>query len=232
LSGILAILIAGLAMRNYAYFSLSPYGQITIDHLVEGAGYICENFVFAYLGVSIPMSINLINPRMIWVGCVALLGSRFISVAVISLFVNCFKKEKVPLSHQIVMTYGGLRGAVAYYLALNLHTPYKDVLQTMTVVLISFTVIGLGSTTNCLLKILNVCCKKDKIIQDEKDVEEEIIPLVGDDDAQSEGARSEGVITRLADYDVNVFRKYLRKEEMKVKDVEKVSEASFRKSHE
>ena len=62
-------------------------------------------------------------------------------------------------------------------------------------------------------------------------MEEEIIPLVGDDDVQSEGARSEGVITRLADYDVNVLRKYLRKEEMKVRDVDKASEASFRKSH-
>jgi sodium/hydrogen exchanger 8 len=39
LSGILAILIAGIIMRNYAYFSLSPYGQITIDHLVESIGY-------------------------------------------------------------------------------------------------------------------------------------------------------------------------------------------------
>lgn len=157
-----------------------------------------------------------------------MLASRFLSVAIISIFVNCFKKEKIPLSHQIVMTYGGLRGAVAYYLALNLHTPYRDVLQTMTIVLISFTVIGLGSTTNCLLKILNVCCKKDKIIQSDKVEEEEIIPLAGDDDVQSEGARSEGVITRLADYDVNVVRKYLRKEERRdVKGVDKASDASY-----
>lgn len=39
LSGILAILITGIIMRNYAYFSLSPYGMITIDHLVEAIGY-------------------------------------------------------------------------------------------------------------------------------------------------------------------------------------------------
>jgi NhaP-type Na+/H+ or K+/H+ antiporter len=53
------------------------------------------------------------------------------------------------------MIYGGLRGAVAYYIALNLHTPYKDILQTATIVIIFFTVIGLGNTTNIVLRILN-----------------------------------------------------------------------------
>lgn len=55
------------------------------------------------------------------------------------------------------MIYGGLRGAVAYYLALNLHTPYKDMLTTATIALILFTVVGMGSTTSIILKILCWC---------------------------------------------------------------------------
>lgn len=39
-SGILAILIAGITMRNYAFYSLSGVGQVTIEHLIEAAGYI------------------------------------------------------------------------------------------------------------------------------------------------------------------------------------------------
>jgi hypothetical protein len=107
------------------------------------------------------------------------------------------------------MTYGGLRGAVAYYLALNLHTPYKDTLTTMTVVLICFTVIGLGSTTNLVLKILNACCKKDKIIVSPED-EEELL-LEDDDDSKSDEAKSEGFISRLEEWDTNVAQKYLRR---------------------
>lgn len=34
-SGILSILICGLLMRNYAFFSLSPFGNVTIDFLTE-----------------------------------------------------------------------------------------------------------------------------------------------------------------------------------------------------
>lgn len=87
------------------------------------------------------------------------MGSRALSVFLVSIVVNRFKTQKIPFSHQIVMIYGGLRGAVAYYLAVNLHTEYKDILQTLTIVLIFFSVIGLGSTTNLLLKLLNCCCK-------------------------------------------------------------------------
>lgn len=35
LSGILAILITGITLRNYAFYSLSPFGQITIEYLIE-----------------------------------------------------------------------------------------------------------------------------------------------------------------------------------------------------
>lgn len=121
------------------------------------------------------------------------------------------------------MTYGGLRGAVAFYLALNLHTPYKDILITLTIVLIFFTVIGLGSTTNCLLKILNCCFPRDKILQDPG--QEETAPFRGDIELESDGERSEGVITRLEDFDVRVAQKYLRKNA--IRDVDKASEVEL-----
>ena len=54
------------------------------------------------------------------------------------------------------MTYGGLRGAVAFYLALRLdNNELKNVIVTMTIILILFTVIGMGSTTTPVLKFLN-----------------------------------------------------------------------------
>jgi hypothetical protein len=109
------------------------------------------------------------------------------------------------------MTYGGLRGAVAYYLALNLHTPYKDTLTTMTVVLICFTVIGLGSTTNLLLKILNACCKKDKIIVIPVDEDEDELLLEDSGDLKSDETKSEGFFSRLEEWDTNVAQKYLRR---------------------
>lgn len=63
LSGILAIFTAGLILRDWP---LSPLGKITVEFFVETAGYISENFVFAYLGISIPlMMVNLQWPLVI-----------------------------------------------------------------------------------------------------------------------------------------------------------------------
>jgi NhaP-type Na+/H+ or K+/H+ antiporter len=116
LSGILAIFVAGLIMRDWTFYSLGPLGKITVEFFIETTGYISENFVFAYLGISIPlMMVNLQWP-LVFIGCFALMVSRTVSVFIVSFVINIFKKERIPFSHQIVMSYGGLRGAVAFYL--------------------------------------------------------------------------------------------------------------------
>ena len=213
LSGILAILAAGITMRNYAFYSLSPCGKITVEYLIETIGYTCENFCFAYLGISVPLMINYVNPYMVLIGCVALITSRFFSIASVALVLNCIRKEKIPFSHQLVMTYGGLRGAVAFYLALNLKdSEYKDQLTTLTIVLILFTVVGLGSTTTCVLRILNKCCERDKILQAVGEDEDDKIFLLDDDLDGRSDVQSEGLITRLESFDENFGKYYLRKD--------------------
>ena len=61
------------------------------------------------------------------------------------------------------MTYGGLRGAVAFYLALQVHNEYSSLIITTTISLIVFTVVGLGSTSTPLLIYLNKKFPEDKI---------------------------------------------------------------------
>jgi len=52
------------------------------------------------------------------------------------------------------MTWGGLRGAVAFYLALKMNSEYKNLIITTTISLIVFTIIGLGGTTKPVIKFL------------------------------------------------------------------------------
>lgn len=138
-----------------------------------------ENFIFAYLGISVPLMINDVDIYYVLVGCVALVVSRFVSVVVIALFVNPFKAEKIPFSHQLVMTMGGLRGAVAFYLALNVSSEYKHLIITTTISIILFTIIGMGSATPFFLKWLDKTCPEDEIIK--KDEEEEASLLNNDE---------------------------------------------------
>jgi sodium/hydrogen exchanger 8 len=83
-SGILCILICGMLMRNYAFYSLSPFGNVTIEYLTECLGLMSENFIFAYLGISVPLMINDINLWYVLIGIVALIVSRFTSVAIVA----------------------------------------------------------------------------------------------------------------------------------------------------
>lgn len=182
-----------------------------------------ENFIFAYVGISVPLMINNVNLAYVGIGVVALLASRFLSVAIVSCCINPFKAEKIPFSHQIVMTIGGLRGAVAFYLALNVSSEYKHLIITTTISLILFTVIGMGSATPFCLKWMNKTCPNDHIIV--KQAEDEVPLANGGEDNYEYGyndyfgdanirdrEHSIGMISQVERIDKNIFQKYLRKD--------------------
>jgi sodium/hydrogen exchanger 3 len=214
-SGILSILIWGILMRNYAFYSLSPFGNVTIEYLTEWLGLMSENFIFAYVGISVPLMINDVNIYYVLVGIVALVTSRFLSVLIVAVWVNPFKKDKIRFSHLLVMTIGGLRGAVAFYLALNVSSEYKHLIITTTISLILFTVIGMGSATPIFIKYLNKKFPEDEIIV--KPSEDEM-PLRGEDGGFGDGGErynprnSIGVFSQAEDIDKNYFQKLFRKD--------------------
>jgi len=165
---------------------------VTIEYGIDTIGNISENFIFAYVGISVPIMMENVKLSLVLLGIVALVVSRAISVFSVSIFVNACRRVKIPFSHQIVLTYGGLRGAVAFYLALQVHNEYSSLIITTTISLIVFTVVGLGSTATPLLIYLNKTFPEDKIFCNEN------VPLAEqeNDDAQIEDdRRSIGVIT-------------------------------------
>ena len=228
LSGILAIFMASIFMRNYAFHSLSPIGQVTVESMIEMTCNVSENFVFAYMGLSVPMTLHTVQFELIGIATVALLVSRTVSVVFTSVIVNSCRKDKVPFSYQAIMSFSGLRGAVAFYLALNVNSEYKNLIITTTIGLIIVTIIGLGSTTTCLLKLMAKYFPDDGIFYNE-DAEDMMMRREGRysglsesmydknfqdeirNDVLSDG-RSLGVITRLEKIDQNYGRKYLRKD--------------------
>lgn len=176
-----------------------------------------ENFIFAYVGISVPLMINDVNIYYVLIGIVALLASRLLSVMIVSICVNPFKTEKITFSHQIVMTFGGLRGAVAFYLALNVSSEYKHLIITTTISLILFTVIGMGSATPFVLKWLHKKFPEDEIIV--KPAEDEL-PLAnnenydfgGEGPSAYDARKSLGVFSKAEEVDKNYLQRYLRKD--------------------
>lgn len=206
-SGILAILILAIVMRNYAYYSMSPFGQITVEFGVEMIGNISENFVFAYVGISVPIMLSNLKIELVLIGCAALVISRAVSIFSVSVLINMFKKVKIPFSHQVVMTYGGLRGAVAFYLALEVHSEFSEMLLTTTISLIIFTVVGLGTTTMPLLLLLNKWFPQDKILLTNSHLDEE----PEEEEEPMDDKKSIGMITKIEQFDDHFIKPALRK---------------------
>lgn len=171
-SGLLAILMMAIIMRNYCFHSLSPVASISIEFLVEMIANMSENFLFCYLGISIPIMFTSAKFSLVLVGIVALLVSWFFSVYITSFVINItnMTKKKIPLSYTLVMTWGGLWGAVAFYLALKMNSEYKNLIITTTIALIVFTIIGLGSTTKMVMYYLIKKFPEDKLLDSEETV--------------------------------------------------------------
>lgn len=159
LSGIMAILFCGIVMSHYTHFNLSPVTQITVQHLFRTAAFVSETCVFAYLGMSIFSYEHKFETSFIVWSIIFCLAGRAFNVFPLSMVVNRFRETKIKMRNQIVMWFSGLRGAIAFALALNLDNSVfsedaRRLLVTTTLVIVLFTVLILGGSTLPLVKLL------------------------------------------------------------------------------
>ena len=156
LSGIMAILFNGVVMSHYAHFNLSPVTQITMQQTLRTLSFIAETCVFAYLGLAIfsfHMKIEL--SLIVWSIILCLLG-RAVNIYPLSYLVNYFREHKISKKMMFVMWFSGLRGAIAYALALHLdfEEEKRRVMVTTTLIIVLFTIIVLGGSTMPMLKVV------------------------------------------------------------------------------
>jgi sodium/hydrogen exchanger 8 len=156
LSGILGVLFVGMTMGHYTHFSLSEVSKITTHQIFRTGAYIAETFCFAYLGLALP----LMTTSFVWplVGCSILLvmASRAVSIFPLAMICNSCREDKISGKNQIVMWFSGLRGAVAFALALSVPSDYHSLIVSTTLMTILFTILVLGGGTWPLLKVLGV----------------------------------------------------------------------------
>lgn len=156
LSGIMAILFAGIVMSHYTHLNLSPVAQITVQQTFRTVSFMAETCVFAYLGLALSSFHHVIEVSLIlWSLALCLIG-RAINIFPLALLANAFRQHKISRKTQFVMWFSGLRGAIAFALCLNLEfePAVRHVLVTTTLVIVLSTVLVLGGLTLPLLKVL------------------------------------------------------------------------------
>jgi Na+:H+ antiporter len=153
LSGPLAIVVAGMLIGNRGRkFAMSEKTRQNLDMFWELVDDILNSILFILIGLEllmIPLSVIYLIVAAISIPVV--IFSRFVSIG-LPLRLLTFK-GKYDFRTLKIMTWGGLRGGIAVALALSLPRGFeKDVIITMTYIVVVFSILVQGLTFKYLIK--------------------------------------------------------------------------------
>ena len=158
-SGVLAVVIAGLISGNVGLAGASPTTKIMLFNLWEYLAFLTNSLVFLLIGLSVDLPQLWENRIAIVVAVLAVLAGRAIVVYGISWLTSLGKgRFQIPSKWRHVLFWGGLRGAISLAMALSLPLalPHRETLQSMTFGVVLFTLLIQGTTTQTLLKKLGL----------------------------------------------------------------------------
>ncbi|CAN9321014.1 unnamed protein product [Alternaria alternata] len=149
MSGIVSLLFCGICLKHYAYHNMSRRTQLTTKFVFQVTSQISENFIFIYLGLSL-----FTDDKLDYT-------SHFLFSSPSLAFAPLRRRgdelvEEIPYSHQVMIYWAGLRGAVGVALAAGLTGNNGDTLRATVLVVVVLTVIIFGGTTARMLEILGI----------------------------------------------------------------------------
>ncbi|XP_011503911.1 PREDICTED: sodium/hydrogen exchanger 3-like, partial [Ceratosolen solmsi marchali] len=159
MSGILSITFCGITMKNYVEANISYKSHTTVKYAMKMLSSSSETIIFMFLGVATVNNNHNWNTCFIVITVILCSIYRITGVMILTTIANQFRLHKLNRVEKFVMSYGGLRGAVAFALVLlidNKHIPLQPMFVTTTIAVIYFTVFFQGITIKPLVKILNV----------------------------------------------------------------------------
>ncbi|KAI0989517.1 hypothetical protein GJ496_002533 [Pomphorhynchus laevis] len=158
-SGIIAITVASMLLRQYVVYNIASDSRITTSYCIRMMSTLSESIIFLFMGLTAIDSMQQFNLGLTLLTVISCIVYRTIGVAIFGSIANTFRVNKLSFIDMLVMSYGGLRGAVAYALTLVLEKdiiPTKSTLLSTTLIVIYFTVFLQGMTIGPVVKALNV----------------------------------------------------------------------------
>ncbi|XP_063919689.1 sodium/hydrogen exchanger 3 isoform X1 [Zophobas morio] len=159
MSGILAITFCGITMKNYVEANISHKSHTTIKYTMKMLSSSSETIIFMFLGVATVSTDHVWNTWFVVLTIIFCSIYRAIGVIIFTAIANRFRLHQLSKVEKFVMSYGGLRGAVAFALVLLISpdiVPLQPMFMTTTIAVVYFTVFFQGITIKPLVKILNV----------------------------------------------------------------------------
>ncbi|XP_042945147.1 sodium/hydrogen exchanger 6-like isoform X2 [Carya illinoinensis] len=163
LSGIVSILFTGIVMKHYTYSNLSEKSQHFVSAFFHLISSLAETFIFIYMGFDIAMEQHSwSHVGFIFFSILFIVVARAANVFSCAYLVNSVRPahRKIPVKHQQALWYSGLRGAMAFALALqsvhDLPEGHGQTIFTATTAIVVLTVLLIGGSTGTMLEALQV----------------------------------------------------------------------------
>jgi len=155
-SGVLAVVAAGLVNGNAGPRGMSPTTRIVVFNFWETGAFLANSFVFLLVGLAIDLSQLITNWKAIGWAILAVLLARAVSIYGFSLF-----GRDILLKWKHILYWGGLRGAIVLALALSLPTQgvfasIRVQLQAMAFGVVLFTLLVQGFSMDWLTRRLKI----------------------------------------------------------------------------
>ena len=183
-SGIISLIGCGIVQKRYAFLNISKTSLYTIKHAVTTLATFSDCIIFLFLGVvtvSRPNDLQWHWGFSLWT-CFLCLIIRFTGVFLLSAILNFKRVKKISIKEQIIIGYGGLRGAVGFSLAIIFYQDdggeLSKIFLTTTLFMVYFTVFLQGGTIKFLVEKLNIEKKKEKVRLISDDVNSKAIDLL------------------------------------------------------
>jgi sodium/hydrogen exchanger 3 len=167
LSGITALVVAGICQRYYTFYSISHEAQHASHHVLKLIASKAEQFVFLYLGINVFLvsgeaDLASESVRRVWGADMVIfaafmlalvMAARLIMVVSMCALANTQRSKKIGLNEMVLMWWAGLRGAMAFALAKDLE---NEMIVSLTIVVVLFTTFVCGCSTAYVVKRLGL----------------------------------------------------------------------------
>ncbi|NP_004165.2 sodium/hydrogen exchanger 3 isoform 1 precursor [Homo sapiens] len=160
LSAILAITFCGICCQKYVKANISEQSATTVRYTMKMLASSAETIIFMFLGISaVNPFIWTWNTAFVLLTLVFISVYRAIGVVLQTWLLNRYRMVQLEPIDQVVLSYGGLRGAVAFALVVLLDgdkVKEKNLFVSTTIIVVFFTVIFQGLTIKPLVQWLKV----------------------------------------------------------------------------
>ncbi len=158
-SGVIAVVTVGMILGNFgSNIGMNPRTRLVVSEFWEFLAFFVNSIVFLLIGDQVNFSSLGNSLDLIFVAIASVLVTRAISVFGLGWLSNRFSNDKLSLSEQVVLWWGGLRGSVSIAVALSVPVVLGDRQEIINIIfgVVLFTLLVQGLTTQFVLEKLNL----------------------------------------------------------------------------